>query len=99
MSEIRQDVLKNKEYGYIDEKDPMSAQKVLTSINEKWLEKIQSLRQDLTTVLANLKKVNAQDESIPTWTTYNEKLTEFLDIWKTKSVSLVQTWIKKRQKM
>jgi hypothetical protein len=99
LSEIRQDVLKNPEYTYIDQQDPMSAQKVLESINKKWLEKIQSLRQDLTTVLENLKKVNAQDESIPTWTTYSTKLNEFLDMWKTKSVSLVQTWIKKRQKM
>lgn len=98
LSEIRQDVLKNTEYAYIDQQDPMSAQKVLESINKKWLEKIQSLQQDLTTVLENLKKVNAQDESIPTWTTYNTKLNEFLDMWKNKSVSLVQTWIKKRQK-
>lgn len=98
LSEIRQDVLKNQEYEYIDQQDPMSAQKVLESINKKWLEKIQSLRQDLTTVVENLQKVNAQDASIPTWTTYNAKLNEFLDMWKTKSVSLVQTWIKKRQK-
>lgn len=99
LSEIRQDVLKSQDYAFIDQKDPMSAQKVLASVNEKWLNKIHALKDDLTTVLKNLEKVNPEDGSISTWTTYASKLNEFLDLWKTKSVSLVQTWIKKRQKI
>jgi uncharacterized protein YoxC len=99
LAEIRQDVLKNVDYKFIDDKDPLSAQKVLNIVNEKWLEKILSLKQDLTTVLENLKQANPSDESISTWTTYASKLDEFLTLWKTKSVSLVQTWINKRQKM
>jgi hypothetical protein len=99
LAEIRNDVLRGPTFSYINNEGNISdlVKRVQVDIQSKWIQQLISLISDLETIIKNMITVG-DTTSIITWTDYKTKLTDFLKLWTEKSVTLIQSWITKRQK-